>query len=212
MLTHNGYVHYGCGLKAPESWTNFDASPTPRLQKIPVVGTVVSRSRPTFPAGIHFGDIVKGLPIEPGSCEAIYCSHVLEHLSLNDFRIALANTLGGLKPKGIFRCVLPDLEALARAYLASDSDRPAEWFMRNTYLGFENRPKGLAGMAREWLGNSRHLWMWDERTLSTELRAAGFTEIRRASFGDSAEPKFAEVEEISRWTGCLGIECRRPSV
>ena len=60
---------------------------------------------------------------------------------------------------------------------------------------------------REWFGNSRHLWMWDYRSLGKELRTAGFTDVRRAEFGDSAEPRFRDVEDPGRWENCLGVEC-----
>ncbi len=71
-----------------------------------------------------------------------------------------------------------------------------------------------AGCAIEFLkqrfGGSKHLWMWDYKALEFELRSAGFADVRRAVFGDSADPMFAEVEQPERWTNCLGIECRRP--
>ena len=115
--THSGYVQFGCGACAPATWTNFDASPTLRLQRIPLLGAVLTRGGPRFPRGARYGDIVRGLPVEPGSCRAVYCSHVLEHLSLEDFRTALRNTFSCLRPGGIFRLVVPDFERLAREYL-----------------------------------------------------------------------------------------------
>ncbi|HWA98687.1 MAG TPA: methyltransferase domain-containing protein [Pirellulales bacterium] len=210
-MQHQGYVQYGCGLSAPESWTNFDASPTLRLQRIPIAGSLLTRRGPKFPKNVRYGDIVRGLPIEPGSCNAIYCSHVLEHLSLEDLRIALRHTYRYLKPGGVFRFVLPDLEHLARQYLASTAAQPAIQFMEDAHLGCQHRARGLGGMAREWLGNSRHLWMWDYRSLVPELERAGFQAIHRAAFGDSSDPHFRDIEDEGRWTGCLGVECRRPA-
>ena len=82
------YIQYGCGLSAPENWVNFDSSPTLRLQKIPLIGGIATR-KVRFPDNIKYGDIVKGLPNIPyNSCDGVYCSHVLEHLSLEDMRIA----------------------------------------------------------------------------------------------------------------------------
>src|SRR4051812_43659884 len=108
------YVQYGCGLSAPESWRNFDASPTLRLQRLPVVGRRLhGGGLPLFPSNVEYGDIVRGLPVSPGSCRGVYCSHVLEHLALADFRTALRNTRAILRDGGIFRFVLPDLELLA---------------------------------------------------------------------------------------------------
>jgi SAM-dependent methyltransferase len=208
------YVHYGCGTTAPPSWTNFDISPTLRLQKIPLLVSIARRKGPTFPKNVRYGDIVRGLPVSPGSCKAVYCSHVLEHLSLEDLKIALRHTLEILRPDGIFRMVLPDLEVHAREYVAAldagEEPRPATKFMKDAWLGMEWRQRGIEGALRAWLGNSMHLWMWDYKSLSAELADAGFTRIRRAQFGDSEEPRFKDVEEPHRWSPALGIQCYRP--
>ncbi len=209
-VEHEGYVQYGCGLCAPAGWTNFDASPTLRLQRLPLLGAAFARRGPRFPANARYGDIVRGLRVAPASCRAVYCSHVLEHLSLEDFRRALRNTFACLRPGGVFRFVLPDLERLAREYLEAPDPAASIRFMEESHLGQASRPRGLGGFLRQWLGNSQHLWMWDERSIVRELQAAGFTGIRRARMGDSAEPRFAEVEEAHRWEGCLGVECLRP--
>src|SRR5687767_11842143 len=95
------YVQYGCGMCCPESWVNFDASPTLRMQRIPVLGKLAPG--PRFPKAVRYGDIVKGLPVADASCDGMYCQHVLEHLSLADCRAALRNTLRALKPGHIFR-------------------------------------------------------------------------------------------------------------
>lgn len=210
-MTPGGYVQYGCGLSAPPGWVNFDTSPTLRLQKLPVIGALMRRREPVFPKNVLVGDIVKGLPVPANSCDAVYCSHVLEHLALEDCRTALAHTYSYLKAGGIFRLVVPDLEYLARAYLESTASQPALEFIRSLGMGRTARPRGLRGFFRDWLGNSQHLWMWDYRSLFVELSRAGFRDVRRARFGDSPDPRFAEVEERSRWDNCLGMECRKPA-
>ena len=35
------YVQYGAGNQAVEGWLNFDASPTLRIQKIPIIGRLL---------------------------------------------------------------------------------------------------------------------------------------------------------------------------
>jgi hypothetical protein len=199
------YVQYGCGFSAPQEWLNFDASPTLRLQKLPLMGQWVGGTR--FPSNVHYGDIVAGLPVPPQTCRAVYCSHVLEHLSLSQFRIALVNTRRLLAKDGIFRLVVPDLRVAAKRYVADESDAAAIRFMEETYLGVLERPRSLSGLLRTWLGNSQHLWMWDFASLRRELETAGFSAIRAAHMGDSEEPLFAAVEEESRWTDAVGIQC-----
>jgi len=202
-------IQYGCGLSAPEGWRNFDASPTLRLQKIPVLGALVPRGRVRFPASVSFGDVVRGLPVPSQSSDAVYCSHVLEHLSLNDLRAALRETYRILRPGGVFRGVLPDLEVLARSYVESTAPDASTIFVRSTLLGTEDRASGLKGVVEMALGNSRHLWMWDYKALAEELRAAGFVNLRPARFGDGSLPQFAAVEQKDRWDDSLGFECRR---
>lgn len=203
------YVQYGCGWSAPDGWRNFDASPTLRFERLPFLGKLYTRNAVRFPANVEYGNIVKGLPIKDQSCRGVYCSHILEHLSLEDCRTALRNTRGILQDGGTFRLVVPDLEFCVRKYLNDASSDAAPNFLRETSLGKEKRNRGLKGIMIEWLGNSQHLWMWDYRAMARELKEAGFREIRHAEFGDSADAMFKEVEDIGRWKDCLGIECRR---
>jgi ubiquinone/menaquinone biosynthesis C-methylase UbiE len=200
-------VQYGCGLSAPSGWVNFDASPTLRLERVPLIGVLRAESKRLFPLNVKYGDIVRGLPVASHSCRAVYCSHVLEHLSFEDFQTALSNTRRILVPGGIFRLVVPDLRAAAQRYVADESDTAATRFMSETYLGVQSRPRGLSGLLRSWLGNAQHLWMWDFESLRRELQAAGFSQIRRAQFGDSEESGFAAVEEQPRWVDAVGIQC-----
>lgn len=202
------YVQYGCGTSAPAGWDNYDASPTLLIERIPLIVRI--KGKRVFPKTVKFGDIVKGLPVSDKSSVGVYCSHVLEHLSLDDFRIALRNTFRILQPGGTFRLVVPDLEAIARAYVQSTSPDAALQFHKATALGRTTRPRGPLGHLRSLVGNSSHLWMWDEKSLTAELTQAGFTNIRRAQFGDDADTMFREVEDIGRWNGCLGMSAIRP--
>ena len=205
-------LQFGCGTCAPESWLNFDAGPAFLLEKrLPFIkAMLVRKGFPDYPANIHYGDVIKGLPVTQQSASRIYCSHVLEHLSLNDCRKTLRNVCSYLVPGGVFRFVVPDLEFYARRYLESAEPEAASTFMQETYLGERQSIRGMRSLPRTLFGRSQHLWMWDYRNFAKELEAAGFTGIRRARFGDSNDPSFAAVESEGRWQNCLGIECRRP--
>lgn len=209
-MNNGQYVQYGCGNSAPKEWRNFDASPTLRFERLPLIGHLYTKNKSRFPENVEYGDVVKGLPVSAESCKGVYCSHILEHLSLNDFRVALSNTKEILRAGGIFRLVLPDLEYSATRYINNSSNEAALEFMRETALGHESRARGFKGLISVWLGNSQHLWMWDYRSIQLELENAGFGDIRKASFGDSSERMFGKVEENRRWENCLGVECRKP--
>lgn len=209
-MTKN-YVQYGCGLSAPKEWSNFDVSPTLRIQKTPIIGAILkNRLNTTFPSNVLYGDILKGLPVAENSCDGLYCSHTLEHFSLEDFRLALKNSFKVLKKGGIFRCVVPDLEGAARKYLHDfdNGDNQASInFLRSTILGLKKRPRGAKGFLSTFLGNSAHLWMWDYKSLSEELKNAGFSQIRNCKFNDSRDEMFKYVEDPNRFENAVAIEC-----
>ena len=208
-MNENYYVQYGCGWVAPAGWRNFDSSPTLRFERIPFLGRLYTKNHERFPENVEYGDIVVGLPLPDNSCQIVYCSHVLEHLALDDFHKALKNTYKILVDGGIFRLVVPDLEYLANVYIADLSHESAINFMYATRLGKEKKTRGLRSAIVDWLGNSQHLWMWDYKSIQFELQEAGFKDIRRANFGDSSHKIFQDVEVIQRWENCLGLECKK---
>jgi hypothetical protein len=208
-MNNGQYVQYGCGWSAPIEWRNFDSSPTLRFERLPLIGNLYTKNESRFPKNVEYGDIVKGLPVSPESCKGVYCSHILEHLSLDDFRTALHNTKEVLRPGGIFRLVLPDLEYSIKKYIGNSSNEAALEFMKETYLGYEIRARGLKSFITSWLGNSQHLWMWDYKSIKPELQNIGFVEVRRASFSDSSDTMFGSVEDKDRWDNCLGVECKK---
>ncbi|MCU0325514.1 MAG: methyltransferase domain-containing protein [Spirosomaceae bacterium] len=207
------YVQYGCGLSAPKEWINFDVSPTLRIQKTPLIGDLLkSKLNTTFPSNVLYGDIIKGLPIADDSCDGLYCSHTLEHLSLDDFRTALRNSYKVLKKGGIFRCVVPDLEYSARLYVSmlDKGQKTASMdFMNETLLGIKQRPTGVKGFISSFLGNSHHLWMWDKQSLAEELSRAGFVNVRPCGFNDCEDEMFKHVEDPSRFEKAAALECRK---
>lgn len=90
-------VNIGCGRVWHPYWINLDHQPTsPEVRPF---------------------DIRKPLPFEDGSVDAVYASHVLEHLDREEGLGLLRECRRVLKPAGIVRIVVPDLEDLCRFYL-----------------------------------------------------------------------------------------------
>jgi SAM-dependent methyltransferase len=92
-------VNLGCGRRRHPDWTNCDLVPDG-----PDVIAV---------------DITRGLPFDAATCDAVYASHVLEHVAVGEAHRFAAEIWRVLKPGGVVRLVVPDLEGIARAYLAS---------------------------------------------------------------------------------------------
>lgn len=95
----NRFVNLGCGSRYHPSWINIDIEP-----KGP---------------GVIAHDLSTGIPLDDGSCDVVYHSHVLEHLRRDDARGFLVECARILKPGGIIRIAVPDLERICRAYLAA---------------------------------------------------------------------------------------------
>jgi SAM-dependent methyltransferase len=92
------YLNLGCGTTFDLGWVNMDLLP----------------SNPEVIA--H--DLYDPLPFGDGTFEMVYHSHVLEHLHRGHVRDFLLECRRVLKPGGTVRIVVPDLERLAKSYLA----------------------------------------------------------------------------------------------
>ena len=200
MIKNNDIlVHFGGSYSgpAPKEFQNYDSSPTLRFEKIPFIGKLYKKNSTFFPSNVMYGDVVKGLPLKKNSVKIIYCSHVLEHLALNEFRKSLKNVYQILKKEGIFRAVLPDMKIHSIKY--SNGEISSIDFLKATGLGTLNRSKSFNEMIVNHFGGSKHLWMWDFESIKKELLDCGFREVREASFNDSPYKEFKLVETESRW-------------
>ena len=204
-------VNFGCGLDAEPGWLNFDSSPVLRLQRIPIFGQIIAKTvKPAYPKNVCFGDILTGLPLKTSSVDYVYCSHVLEHLSFYDAAKALQEVYRILKPDGVFRGVLPDLEFYISNYTSSKSPDRAYKFMKSTLLGKPTSSHSLRGRCSQIFSAPNHLWMWDYQSLNAILLDSGFASIRRAYYNDSSYSHIYNfVEMKDRWDDCLGFECKK---
>ena len=84
--------------------------------------------------------------------------------------------------------------------------------MNESGLDLIERQRDIRGLAKSFLGNSQHLRLWDEQSMAAALREAGFSSIRRTSFGDNVDPMFNLVETEGRWESALGIECIKTTI
>src|SRR5688572_12279471 len=144
------YVQYGCGFDAPVEWSNFDSSPTLRLERIAIFGHFIRKNPKRFPDNVRFGNIVRGPLSAPKTCKGVYASHVLEHMTYTEARLALRNTLTMLVPGGAFRVVVPDLRAICARYLNRTGPDAAHLFHLESGFGQRDRSAGLVQRLASW--------------------------------------------------------------
>ena len=95
-------LNIGCGRRYHDDWVNIDLETTdPKVIR-------------------H--DVNKGLPFEQGRFSAVYHSHILEHLEPSEGRELIRECYRVLKPGGILRIAVPDLECIARLYLETHQE------------------------------------------------------------------------------------------
>ena len=74
------------------------------------------------------------LPYGENTVDSLYCSHVLEHLSIRKSKIALKKLYGILKPGCLLFVAVPDLEVIMECLLSSCyDDYEKEWYLHCMY-------------------------------------------------------------------------------
>jgi len=93
------YLNLGCGYhySSQNEWANLDFTSTGE--------------------GVIAHNLLSGIPFSDNCFDLVYHSHVLEHFAKEDGRRMLAECFRVLKPGGILRIAVPDLEIIARNYL-----------------------------------------------------------------------------------------------
>jgi predicted SAM-dependent methyltransferase len=135
-------LNFGCGSVFHREWVNLDA--------VPAAEDVIAH------------DVRSPFPFPDASFDAVYGSHVLEHLEPSAGARLLLECRRVLRPSGVIRVAVPDLEVIVRLYLrylegALTGDTLAEqrydWMMLELYDQTVRTDSG--GKMGQCLGNTR---------------------------------------------------------
>lgn len=181
-------LNLGCGGRFHPAWVNVD----------------LNSSSPAVVA--H--DIRRPLPFVADSFDGVYHSHVLEHLTPADGQSLLAECHRVLRPGGTIRVVVPDLEAIAKNYLATleraeKGDETAtsdhDWM---TIELLDQMVRGESGgEMKRWLcdpGMPNHSFV--ERRVGSELANMAVAEGPRAA-GSAKRPFRSPAARLQRLFG-----------
>ena len=93
------YLNLGCGSRYHPNWTNIDFTSTNE--------------------SIIAHNLNRGIPFPDDAFDVVYHSHVLEHFSKTSATNFLQECYRVLRPQGVLRVAVPDLEQIARTYLVA---------------------------------------------------------------------------------------------
>ena len=92
-------LNLGCGYRFHPAWTNVNFSSTGE--------------------NVIVHNLIQGIPYPDASFDVVYHSHLLEHLPKTAVEPFLKECYRILRPQGVMRVVVPDLEQIVRAYLTA---------------------------------------------------------------------------------------------
>lgn len=216
---HDGpRLHLGCGTHIVPGWVNIDGSWNARAAKFPGLRTALATlrlipaeaARVPWTADVLCRDLTSRLPFADGSVSAIYSSHLLEHLYLEEADALLRDCARVLRPGGVIRVVVPDLRAIVQEYLsrprAPDEEPAADRL--NERLLLRTRRRAAHGFPFSLYASKdlhSHKWMYDSDSLRWHLRRAGLAEIAEHPCRESRIADIAAIEQASRVLNGAGV-------
>jgi predicted SAM-dependent methyltransferase len=225
MLGESRKLHLGCGLNTPEGWIHVDGSWNAWMAKYPTLRRVfkVIRFLPAdlkdiaWNPDIIIHDLRKPLPFPNDHFTAIYASHLLEHLYLNEAKALLKEGVRVLIPGGILRMVVPDLRSILAEYMGGRpsgegsenreanhrADRLNERLMfrsckprsGNIFLRIYSSLKDLHS----------HKWMYDAESLIFYFQEAGLVNVREMEYLRSQIEGIEKIEKAESILNGEGI-------
>ena len=237
-------INLGCGVKTSDRCVNVDWSIYIILYQypwlVPLMSPLIGRDRVQRVKAMRgtaiCHDLKKGIPFPSDSADAVYHSHLMEHIDRDAVPTFQREIFRVLKPGGIQRICIPSLERLIGEYnksLATD-DLTRESSLRHDILIsdiFEQSVRRASSAARTrkgfrlWLENlvlgdarargETHQWMWDRVNVRSVLMDAGFADINIRSCDESDIEGWRQTgleltSDGSEYKpGSLYLECRK---
>lgn len=165
-------LHVGCGVNYFPGWINIDNNSDNNISQL----------------DLHH-DLRLPLPFYDNSADFIYNEHFLEHLEVPEAIRAIKDFMRVLKPGGVLRIAMPDLDDCIAAYRNPDWAKASG--LKKYGLTFIQTPCELLNISMRAWG---HKWLYNWEELERRLKEAGCVTIQRRKNGQSVFPEFQSIE------------------
>ena len=200
-------INLGCGLTVAPGWLNIDGSLNalvahyPRIIKKTIFRFSGSSNHYSIDQYInildsnsfYFHNLAYGLPIKDSKACYCYTSHLLEHLTKQQGEYLIKEIFRVLKPNGLVRIIVPDLEFAVGLYGKGQKKRMLnDFFFVDLYGSYF----------------ARHKYMYDFQLINEALEQCGFINIIRYGYQQGNMPDIEILDnqpEVS-----LYIEAQKP--
>ncbi len=155
-------------------------------------------------------DCRRSLPFPGESARGIFCEHFVEHLDYGEeLPVFLGECFRVLRPGGVLRVIVPDMERYLAAYARGGWEelariRPLEPALEDPYtrVRYQTRAELINHIFRQGF---EHKYAYDCETLSLRLRQAGFSSVERRPCGAGAQPELV-LDQPQRASESLYLE------
>jgi SAM-dependent methyltransferase len=189
-------LHLGAFDQAVPGWLNTDVTPHLLVARVPVlpwllarIGVIGEQRVAAYRSGafrsVRYLDVTRRFRFDDETFDVVYASHLLEHLHPDAAERCLREVHRVLRPGGILRLAVPDLDHMVAHYDPADPNQ----FLWGIYQGRGARAKRTA----------RHWWHYNEVSLEALLRSIGFREMQRREFQEGRCPDLDQIE-TRRWS------------
>lgn len=182
-------LHLGCFNQPCEGWYNTDITPHIFISRVPFAAYLrkamgkmtlarFNEHREGVYRSIHYLNVAKKFPFADNSVEAVFSSHMIEHLNTATAVHMLQESHRVLRSGGVCRIVAPSLSWAVGLYDADNPEVMLDAIFEHNHAN----------------SNDRHQWMYTEQSLIRTLEDVGFVDVQAYGFKEGRLPDLSRID------------------